>query len=85
VLGQNIPNPANGTTTIAYGVNTEGTVEIAIYNATGQLVKNFPQGTQKAGTYHAKISFVGISAGIYSYVLLVNGERADARKMVIAK
>ena len=83
VLGQNIPNPATDITTIAYGINTEGTVEIAIYNAMGQLIKAFPQGTLKEGSYQAKISLAGISNGIYSYVLLVNGERADAKKMVV--
>jgi len=82
-LGQNIPNPATGTTTIAYGINTAGTVEIAIYNAMGQLVKTFPQGALKEGNYHAKISLVNMPNGIYSYVLLVNGERADARRMVV--
>ena len=82
-LGQNIPNPANGTTTIAYGINTEGAVEIGIYNAMGQLVKTFPQGMLKEGNYQTKISLSGMPNGIYSYVLLVNGERADARKMVV--
>ena len=82
-LGQNVPNPATGTTTIAYGINTEGAVEINIYNAMGQLVKSFPQGALKEGNYQAKISLASMPNGIYSYVLLVNGERADAKKMVV--
>jgi hypothetical protein len=58
-------------------------VEISIYNLYGQLVKSLPQGNLSSGNYQAKISLSGISAGMYHYALLVNGERTDTKKMVV--
>jgi len=49
----------------------------------GQLVKSLSQGTLKQGSYQAKISLAGVPVGLYHYTLLVNGERADAKKMVV--
>ena len=83
VLGQNIPNPTNGITTISYETYTDGVVEIRIYNIMGQCVKTLPQGNLTDGKHQTTISLTGIPAGIYHYVLYVNGERADAKKMVI--
>jgi len=82
-LGHCIPNPTNGNATISYEIYTEGSVEIQIYNAMGQLVKSFPQGNLKQGNYKAKISLSGVPAGLYHYTLLVNGERSDAKKVVV--
>jgi tetratricopeptide (TPR) repeat protein len=82
-LGQNIPNPANGVTTINYEIYTEGTVEIRIYNLTGQLIKNLPQGTLAEGKHQTKITVSGMSVGMYHYALFVNGERVDAKKLVV--
>ena len=83
-LGQCIPNPTNGNATISYEIYTDGIVEIQIYNTMGQLVKSFPQGTLKQGNYRAKISFAGVPAGVYHYTLLVNGERTDAKRVVVS-
>jgi hypothetical protein len=82
-LGQNIPNPATGTTTVSYEVYAEGNAEIRIYNVLGQLMQILPLGTHKQGSYQTVISLTGIPAGLYHYALYVNGERTDARKMII--
>jgi len=83
VLGQNIPNPATGITTIGYELYTEGAVEIKIYNISGQLLQALPQGTLGQGTHQAKVSLSSLSAGMYHYALFVNGERVDTKKMVV--
>ena len=82
-LGQNIPNPATGITTIDFEIYTEGVVEIAIYNIAGQLVKSLPQGNLTEGNYQTKISLVGMPVGMYHYALFVNGERTDVKKMIV--
>ncbi|MCL2289979.1 MAG: T9SS type A sorting domain-containing protein [Bacteroidetes bacterium] len=82
-LGQNIPNPATGITTINFEIYTEGAVEIVIYNISGQLVKSLPQGNLTEGNYQTKISLVGMPVGMYHYALFVNGERTDAKKMIV--
>jgi hypothetical protein len=35
------------------------------------------------GGYQAKVSVTGMAAGMYHYALFVNGERVDAKKMVV--
>jgi hypothetical protein len=82
-LAQNTPNPANGTTTISYELYTEGTVELRIYNVMGQLLQTLPQGTLAEGKYQVTVLLTGMPNGIYSYALFVNGERTDAKKMVV--
>ena len=82
-LGECIPNPTNGNATISYEIYTDGIVEIKVFNAMGQLVKSFPQGTLKQGNYQAKITLSDLPAGLYHYTLLVNGEKTDARKLVV--
>ncbi|MCL2246368.1 MAG: C25 family cysteine peptidase [Lentimicrobiaceae bacterium] len=82
-LGQNIPNPATGTTSIGYEIYTAGAVEINLYNAFGQLVKNLPIGMVQAGSHKTTVSLTDLAPGIYHYTLSVNGERTDAKKMVV--
>ncbi|MDR2083814.1 MAG: C25 family cysteine peptidase [Bacteroidales bacterium] len=83
ILSQNIPNPATGSTIINYEIFTEGNVEVRIYNTLGQLIKNSIQGKLNKGNYQTQISLSDISTGIYYYVLYINNEKADARKLVV--
>ena len=82
-LGQNIPNPATGTTTISYEIYTEGVVEINIYNLAGQLMKSLTQGTCQQGIHQTTISVSSMSVGMYHYSLFVNGERTDTKKLIV--
>ncbi|MCL2291153.1 MAG: hypothetical protein FWC34_10735 [Bacteroidetes bacterium] len=82
-LGQNVPNLATGITTIDFEIYAEGAVEIAIYNIAGQLVKSLPQGTLAEGSYQTKITVAGMPVGMYHYALFINGERTDAKKMIV--
>jgi len=82
-LGECIPNPTSGNATISYEIYTDGIVEIKIFNTMGQLVKSFPQGKLKQGSYKTKITLSDLPAGLYHYTLLVNGEKTDARKLVV--
>jgi tetratricopeptide (TPR) repeat protein len=84
-LVQCIPNPVTkGSAIISYEVYTEGSIEIKIYNSLGQFVRSFPQGTLVQGNYQAKVSFAGTPAGLYHYTLLINGEKTDAKKLVVS-
>jgi len=82
-LGQNVPNPVSGITTVGYEIYTEGMVEVRIYNISGQLLQILPQGTLGQGSYQTTISLAGVPAGVYHYVLVVNGERTDTKKLVV--
>ena len=64
---------------------TEGAVEIRIYNLLGQPVQTLRQGTLQYGVYQVEVSLADVPSGIYQYVLFVEGERSDAKKMVVGR
>ena len=49
----------------------------------GQLLKSLPQGTKQSGVYQTKINVSVLPVGLYHYSLLINGEQADAKKMIV--
>ena len=83
VLNQNIPNPANGSTTVVYDVIEKGAVELRVYNQLGQLLQSLPQGTKKEGSYRTVISLAGLPSGMYHYILFIDGEKSDAKKLIV--
>lgn len=58
------PNPTRGASRLAYTVNRDGHVRIAVYDASGRLVTNLFNGDKKAGTYTASLN-VNLPGGVY--------------------
>ncbi len=81
-LGQNVPNPYNGLTTIKYTLPEAGAVKISISDVLGQEIAVPVNGNQIAGTHNFDFDSGSIAAGIYYYTLDFNGERIS-RKMII--
>ena len=87
VLGANYPNPFNPATTIPLSVpNGAETVDVAIYNLLGQLVRQVWSGPLAAGEH--RLTWDGrddkgqpVASGAYLYQLRV-GEQLRTRKMV---
>ena len=87
VLGANYPNPFNPATTIPLSVpDGAGTVDVAIYNLLGQLVRQVWSGPLAAGEH--RLTWDGrddkgqpVASGAYLYQLRV-GEQLRTRKMV---
>lgn len=65
ILKQNIPNPFNPTTTIKYRLDERNSVEIAIYNVSGQLVAHKDIGMQLPGMHTYVWDASNFSAGVY--------------------
>ncbi|MBX7094696.1 MAG: T9SS type A sorting domain-containing protein [Flavobacteriales bacterium] len=84
VLSQNIPNPANGTTTIRYSINENANVTFEIVDVTGKVIKNENFGTRSAGDYQINLDTDAFAAGVYFYSVTVNGER-QTKRMIINK
>ncbi len=51
-LKGNFPNPFNPTKTIEFSLHESGTVNLVIYNLTGQKVRNLMSGHMKQGTHN---------------------------------
>jgi hypothetical protein len=90
-LGQNIPNPFNPVTTIAFQV-PDGTplrVSLVVYDVTGARIKTLANGPMAAGLHSRRWEGTDergnrVSTGVYFYRLEMPGF-ADTKKMVLLK
>jgi hypothetical protein len=67
-LSQNFPNPFNPSTSIQYGLPSQSSVRLVIYNVLGQAVKELVNAEQPAG-YQSVVWNANVSSGIYIYQL----------------
>lgn len=88
-LKQNMPNPFNPRTEIRFALETAGPARLAIYDASGRLVKELMQGRQEAGEH--SIIWNGqdqngqaVGSGVYFYRLDANG-KTQSKRMVLLK
>jgi hypothetical protein len=88
-LGQNFPNPFNPTTTISFGLPTEGKVRLKIFNIRGQLVKTLVDEIRQPGYHRAEWngtdgSGTRVASGVYFYRLKFD-DYTETRKMIMLK
>lgn len=93
-LRQNVPNPFNPLTTIAYGVPREHgkghvQVRIDVFDVKGRLVRRLVNGRQDPGVYTAlwdgrDDSGRGVQSGVYFYRLRT-GTQTESRKMLVLR
>jgi hypothetical protein len=81
-LGQNVPNPFNGTTRIDYNLINSGNVVFTVVDLTGKVVMERNMGQQASGAYTLNIESGDLSAGTYYYTLSVDGVRTTKRMVV---
>jgi hypothetical protein len=84
-LLQNVPNPFKDETQIWYKLENESSVQLNIYNYTGQLISQINEGTKTKGTHQTTLNATGLTNGIYFYSISINGQTTDARKMTVMK
>ena len=88
-LNQNAPNPFNPSTTIAYGVDRDGPVQLDVFDARGRLVRTLVhQARMQAG--YQQVIWDGkdqrgraVASGIYHARLLVNGRHMTQRMTLL--
>ncbi|MEI7597024.1 MAG: GEVED domain-containing protein [Bacteroidota bacterium] len=83
VLGQNMPNPSNGITTISLIVPEDGKYKFNIVNMLGQNVCS-TENKANAGENNITLNISDWKAGIYYYSAEFNGSK-QTRKMIIVK
>lgn len=93
-LGQNYPNPFNPETWIPFQLAEPAEVDIKIYSATGQLVRELNLGHKPAGFYSERNKAAywdgrndtgeKVSSGIYFYIIKA-GDFTATKKLVISK
>lgn len=83
-LQQNIPNPFHNATVIPLTAPETATqVTLLISNEAGTLVKSIA--ITERGVIQVPLMAGTLSAGIYFYTLVVDGQKTDTRKMVVTK
>ena len=83
-LSGSYPNPFNPTTSINYGLEKDGHVEIMIYDAAGRLVEELVNGYQDGGSYSITWNASNQASGMY-FVKMIAGDVAQTQKLVLLK
>ncbi|MGB9594892.1 MAG: DUF362 domain-containing protein [Candidatus Poribacteria bacterium] len=73
IIGQNFPNPFNGSTNIEYTLLNDGYVTIEIYNSSGDRIDVLVNSWQKKGTHLVSWNASTRPSGIYFYLFKTNG------------
>jgi hypothetical protein len=83
-LTDTYPNPFNPTTSINYGLEKDGHVEIMIYDAAGRLVEELVNGHQDGGSYSITWNASNQASGMY-FAKMVAGDVVQTQKLVLLK
>lgn len=84
VLEQSIPNPANGVATIRYSIPQSTTAaNFTLVNAKGQVLKELSLNNNRTGQVNLNTS--RLPAGVYTYALVIDGQPAASKQLVIAR
>ena len=88
-LRQNVPNPFNPATRIAYSIPQPARVELLIYDVGGRIVRRLVDAEQTANDYTAvwdgcTDTGEAAASGIYFYRLMADGQEL-ARKMILLR
>lgn len=81
-LGQNLPNPANVSTTIPYELKETGEVNFEVHDVTGKLVFEQYMGTRAPGVYRFDLSLENLRDGVYFYTMTAGDARVTKRMIV---
>ena len=83
-LSGSYPNPFNPTTSINYGLEKDGHVEIMIYDAAGRLVEELVNGHQDGGSYSITWNASNQASGMY-FAKMIAGDVVQTQKLVLLK
>ena len=87
MLGQNVPNPFNPTTSITFTLPAAQHVRVDIYDAAGRFVRGLFNGSGQVGANHLEwdgtnVAGTRVGSGVY-YYKLTTGKVEETRKMVL--
>lgn len=80
-VGQNIPNPFSGKTTIRYSVPAQGKAKFSLYNTLGKLVMEKKADAVK-GENNFELNSSELAEGIYMYSVEFNNKTITKRMIV---
>lgn len=81
-LSQNYPNPFTGETSISLTLSSSSTVSLEVNDLMGRMVYTLPATKLNAGSNMLKIVSNNLKPGVYTYSVIINGERITRKMMV---
>ncbi|MCS7000681.1 MAG: hypothetical protein NZ481_07370 [Candidatus Kapabacteria bacterium] len=85
LLGDNIPNPHAGTTTIPYFLPADIThAELQLYDSGGRLVRTIPLPVQR-GIGSITLDMTTLATGVYDYRLVLDGRVVATKRMHLVR
>lgn len=79
------PNPSQSNTQLKFGLANGADVEVLLFDAMGVKVLELGKRSLTAGEHRLDLDVTSLENGIYTATLVVNGERAVNRKIVVKK
>lgn len=83
-LKQNYPNPFNPTTTIRFGLQKKGDVQLEVFDILGRKVQTLIDEKRSAGWHNITFDAQNLASGTYFYRLII-GQKVQTHKMVLIK
>ncbi len=84
-IGQNIPNPFNGSSVINYTITAPAEVSVKFTDVAGKVVMNVNPGVQQAGDHTINVDAANFAEGTYFYTFTIGGKTTTKRMVVAAK
>jgi flagellar hook assembly protein FlgD len=76
------PNPSSNNTSIVFGINEKGVVELSLLNMNGQVVKSIFKGDLDKGTHQVTLDCMNLPKGIY-IARLQSNNGITSQKLVV--
>ncbi|HAP01835.1 MAG TPA: hypothetical protein DCQ93_07935 [Bacteroidetes bacterium] len=81
-VSQNIPNPADNTTSFTINLSKPSSVKVEVTNILGEVVSTLPGTNYKSGMSNINLNVSSLSSGIYFYTVTV-GNESVTKKMIV--
>ncbi|NTW23128.1 MAG: T9SS type A sorting domain-containing protein [Lentimicrobium sp.] len=81
-LSQNYPNPFTGESMVSLMLNKTSVVSLEVNDLLGRMVYQLPAAKMNSGVNTLTISADNLNPGVYTYSVIVNGERITRKMMV---
>lgn len=82
------PHPFNGTTIISYQLPNRANVEVSVYNAVGEHIRELVSAEQESGYYRVVFDASSLLSGVYFYRIIARTRivtYSDRGKMLYVK
>lgn len=86
ILYQNYPNPFNPVTLIKYGISENNEfINLTVYDMNGKKVNELVNKKQNRGIYEIQFNGNKLASGVYFYILKIDNEIKETKKMLLIK